>query len=199
MAVILVFGASVFAQDTVLTKEETINYLQKRANELKENEIWIKGVGNEQKTLKDLKISLTSGNKIKIIIIWRINGTPYCFGEGSYAKAIIGQEEEQIINPALMLDSSKTFPTNDETITFMSIIFAPKSVQYRSRSNIQECKGTYDGGRLIESMTEWNRTEQKDTFFFPFPSVDPKNKTRIEKAFLHLRDLAKAEEDPFDN
>jgi hypothetical protein len=48
---------------------------------------------------------------------------------------------------------------------------------------------------VLEKVGEQSTT--KMVAGFPFLKGDPTNEARIVKAFMHLRDLFKAEEDPF--
>lgn len=186
IAAILVFGTSVFSQGTMLTKEETINYLNKKAKETYE---WtmLRTLYKGSNTYGEWKISdfsLTLKNGL-IEIQYTEKQVAPCTGDMS-SKIL----NNWLFNPAhfqIVNHNSNMYPK--ETSVVIAKVWS-KFDSVKLDAKWFDCAGNLKNvsynkvGRIAD---------------FPFYVKDPDNLKRIEKAFSHLRDLVKAEEDPFDN
>ena len=157
-AFVLIFAASSFAQDAMPTKEETVNYLNKRLQEVE---------GRTEKVSNDLtrrftNLSFTMKGDEAVYVYSRIGG--------------LDGVRTARFNPGHLDYISVLKPVEGETIGWVHVTFKGKFVK-------QTCKRDCD--------------ETTSYFSFPYLATSPESGKKIEKAFLHLRDLVKAEEDIF--
>ena len=172
-----------FSQGTTLTKGETIAYLQKKLDEttqFKKCDFQKLDILNGEElakiqTFSNLAISIND-NKVTLqytyreLWKWSKNGIKYEKDQGETQESIS-------FNPSAIkkiTQYSIRVPESDIDIVYITLAY--------------ECPQKLNG-----------ITDQSDLFGFPYYNADPQNGVRIKNAFLHLKDLLKAEGDPFDN
>lgn len=136
-----------------LTKEETVNYINKRVQEA----IGLKSskeltYGDLSLTVKDCDLTLTRG--------YKEDGSRYI----------------EVFNP-IYINSFFVISKKGAQTGSLQINFSGAVVRY-----------------------SWNGQKGTNTFVsIPFFNGDPDMGEKLKKAFLHLKDLCKAEDDPFGN
>ena len=81
----------------------------------------------------------------------------------------------------------------DDPVGHLSLQFSSRTVRAREDHwNGPRCKSGL--GYKYGTNQQWGDLKEVE---FPFFATSPENRGRITRAILHLRDLAKAEEDPF--
>jgi hypothetical protein len=170
---ILVFSllvtASTFAQDAMPTKEETVNYINKKLQETVgfEHIIYISGFGRDVRTkIKAHGISLANGSLQYSRSTLLDDGSTNC-------------EESFTFSPRLIEHITVRGPEKGSVGTVEGKL-GSKVGRYRS-----SCPKHY------EVATDW--------FALYFLAAEKADGEKIKKALFHLRDLAKAEDDPFGN
>ncbi len=172
-----------FGQGATLTKGETIAYLQKKLDEttqFKKCDFSKPDILNGEElakiqTFSNLAISIND-NKVTL---------QYTYRElWKWSKNGIKDE-------------------TDRGETQISISFNPSAIKSIERHNIRDPKSDVQRMFIFLAYDVPFKTDGKTTksslFTFPYYDADPQNGSRIEKAFLHLKDIIKAEGDPFDN
>jgi hypothetical protein len=157
-----ILSVSTFAQKEMLTKEETVNYLNKKLQEVDGREL--------KRSYGTFRYS---------DLFFRMKGDDL---ELKYTENLLGGKpcySTFVFNPAHI---SKLVPIHDKiaesAVKGIRIDFLAKT----ARSSI-----------CVTILSDTNQV------FYPYFSALPENRVRIERALLHLRDLAKAEEEPFGN
>lgn len=167
IAAIAVLCVSAPAQKEMLTKEETINYLNKKLQEIDGRDL-----------LQPDKTPYRYSNvhfrivKDKDTVELRVTGT--------YHGAHAGCEMVWIFNPGHISGIvPQSGATESSPVKHLLIQFPSKTVRYSS------CQ--------VPAWTDYDYAS-----FLYFAAV-PENALKIKRALLHLRDLYKAEDDPFGN
>jgi hypothetical protein len=155
---ILFLTFSVSGQDAMPTKEETVNYLNRRLQE-------VDGRRPEVDSIPDHKFTNLSFTMKSDVVIFTFSWLAGSDGLRT-----------NTFNPAHIEDVSIRKPSKGEIISSIYVNFKGKLVK-------QTCK------RQCEESMDFVR--------FPYLSATPEAAEKIKKAFLHLRDLAKAEDDLF--
>jgi len=155
-------SVSAIAQKEMLTKEETVNYLNKKLQEVDGRELKRSGG-----TFRYSELSIQiKGDYVELRYTEKFAGGSPCYNT-------------YVFNPAHI---SKLIPIHDKiaesAVKGIRIDFLAKT----ARSSI-----------CVAVLSDANQV------FSPYFSALPENRLRIERALLHLRDLAKAEEEPFGN
>jgi hypothetical protein len=173
IALYLLCPFAVRAQDAMLTKEETINYLHKKVQEADNGYKFYQTQGKQTyktprliKFLGKLEMSYTvvAGNQVATHVT--------CAFDPAHAKSI------DIYNG-----------TKDDTVNIAQVFFHGKVVKCDQ----------YSKDRFGVLVLNSSRTYMTDFMPIPFLDAVPGNRARVEKAIKHLIDLAKAEDDPFGN
>jgi len=154
------FSISAISQtNTLLTKEETINYINKKVKEAKGFDM-INFNGVSEKVLDCGFKKSYSGENIECIEIK---------GKYSYLTEF---------NPAHIKMLTEVNLYGNQVVGCIAIDLIGKTAKFSSNFGLNE-----------------SRTQASIIYL----KSDPDNYKRISKALLHLRDLYKAEDDPFDN
>ena len=182
IVVVFLFAPAASAQDAMLTKEETVNYLQKK---LKEVDGRYKTVTGDKFLYREPSLTLLKDGTVELV--YTTTSSEFClsgytvkfsyrFNPGEIAKiGIFGSEKA------------------DDPIRHLSLKFSARTARAREdHSNGPQCKAGL--GYKYGTNQQWGDLTEVE---FPFFATFPENRGRITRAFLHLRDLAKAEEDPF--
>jgi len=154
------FSISAISQtNTLLSKEETINYINKKVQEAIGHErIW-GSKGSSEKVLECGFKKIYSGENIK-----------YEYKDGPYSFVVE-------FNPAHIKTLQDITVNGNKIVGNILIVLI---------------------GQTAKS-TESGKLESVNYITMVYLKSDPDNYNRISKALLHLRDLYKAEDDPFDN
>jgi hypothetical protein len=168
---VMVLTLSATAQDAMPTKGETVNYVNKRLQELigKEYEY-----GSSKRIFTELSFTL-KGDDVVFSGVWSPTDRTYII------------KFSHVFNPAyisntVLFDGEKPgMPTGEIHILFGSKVVRTTSEQIVDGMRV---KPTREEGRAIQ---------------ITFDPRIPEMGKRMEKALKHLRDLAKAEDDPFAN
>jgi hypothetical protein len=164
-AIIAVLGFSASAQKEMLTKEETVNYLSKKLQEIDGRNLITKG----GQTRKYSSLSL------------------------------------RIIGDNLELKHTETYGT--VTVDYTTYVFNPAHISsivilggYQDGSPVRRLRIMFPSKTARHACCGYTTSlSDTDKVDFPYFASLADNRSRIEKALLHLRDLAKAEEEPFGN
>ena len=180
---VLLFTFSVSAQDAMLTKEETVNYLQKR---LKEVDGRYKTVVGDRFTYSDPSIKLQTDGTVELIYT-RTSSESFC--PGGYPIKYSYRFDPGEIERVGIYGSEKA----DDPVRHLAIVFKAKTARARE-DHFRDRQCNRGLGYKYGTNRQWGDLQEVE---FPFFATTPENRGRITRAILHLRDLAKAEEDPF--
>jgi hypothetical protein len=158
----LLFLYPVAAQDAMPTKEETVNYINRKLQEVKDR-------GSAYYDDRWMSISFKlAGNQIEFLVIDRDDRAAY---------------NHHSFNPRDIVKTEFRYKPGEDMAEV--VIFTVK------------------GGVKIRPVDRYgNDSKDYKTYFgeaiiFRYLATVPGNKEKIHKAFLHLRDLAKAEDELF--
>ncbi|MDX6187822.1 hypothetical protein SGQ83_00530 [Flavobacterium sp. Fl-318] len=197
------YSLSSYAQDkATLTKEETVNYIQKKLNE---------GIGHKMgdRELKNIKISIS---ECKITITRKTKNSSEDLGNytttySSY-KSNLGV---YTFDPRLISSVTETSPASG-SLKWLTIKLKSKSGTYSYWNEYYASRqkktwagfGYGDGGGNYTYSTYYeiddnkdDKVESTDSIELLFLGSDTTNFNKLKKAFEHLRDLCSAEDDPF--
>ena len=166
---IVLLTLSVSAQDAMLTKEETINYLQKKLLEVEGREQIFEHNSIVVRNKYHTPSITMKGSSVKVTLF--ISNS-----EGEKPRFAIDE-----FNPAYIARVEVLKPKLDEGIGSVAILFDRRVVKRTDQF-------MFDG-----------KPRDVGFVYIPYYATIPQNGERVMKALLHLRDLAKAEEDPFGN
>ena len=158
---ILLTSATVSAQDAMPTKEETVNYINKKLQEVKD-----RGSAHYDWRWTSISFKL-AGNDIEFLAI---------DDKGAYYTL-------HSFNPRDIAKTEFRYKTGEDMAEI--VIFTIKGGVKR---------------RYVDRYgyaVPGEKTSFGDMIIFRYLATVPGNKEKIHKAFLHLRDLAKAEDDLF--
>lgn len=164
LIVAAVLSVSALAQNEMPTKEETVNYLNKKLHEV-DGRYFVFSDGD---TIRFSGLSFRmKGDSVELKRTeQRANGTVDYeileFDPGHISKIVVQR------------------PKGKVAVNYVSLYFATKVAR-------RTC--CFYGAKPLDV----------DYGTFPYFEALPDNALKIQKALLHLRDLYKAEEDPFDN
>ena len=165
LLIIALFAMGVHAQDTMLTKEETINYLNKKLQEV-DGRITIEPTKTHQFSYLSIR---ARGSDLELKHIDTRVGGQAC--------SVV-----QVFNPRdIFRLSVSELATKESPVRLLKIEFAKKLASSEIR-----CAGEH----VLKDV---------DRVHMPFFDTLTGNRQRFEKALMHLRDLARAEDDPFGN
>lgn len=181
--------ATSFAQGATLTKEETVNYINKKLAECDGHKKTVAD-GSRTPTIKSLRISLSD------------------------AGLVTGTMEREDMNKAADCPRYKLY--NYYKFNLLHIT----SIELDKNYNENEAVGTIKinllprtghvtmtteaySRVLVGRCTDWKEFDRKEEtvsqVYIYYLKGDPTNFNKIKKALEYLRDLAKAEDDPFGN
>lgn len=204
-SLILISILSAFSQGATLTKEETINYLNKKANEVVGHYRTVRDVSVAQNFTyyyTENRVSL-SGENLRFDQRRR-NYKNDGYGDTTYPCDFVIQEHETILNPAhiVAIDHEVNVisgePIGTLKITLVNNVaqrninfFAPtKKVTNENHSHYGEC-------HEIREYPQHRVSESVKVVYLSYLQSDPSNFNKLKKALEYLRDLMKAEDDPF--
>ena len=197
------YSLSSYAQDkATLTKEETVNYVQKKLNE---------GIGHkgEDLELKNINISI-SECKITVTRKTKNSGEDLGYNTTTYS-SYKSYNSVYTFDPRLISSITETSPASG-SIKWLTIKLKSKSgtysywnEYYASREKKQWAGFGYGAGggnynystyyELVDNKDD--KVESTDSIVLYFLGSDTTNFNKLKKAFEHLRDLCSAEDDPF--
>lgn len=161
-----------FSQDITLTKGETVNYLKKKLNEI-----------NGEYTVR-IEASPTINDKYV--------SNPYLYlneSQLSLSYSLYFRPFSATSNPSFFCSYSYSFNP-----MYIDTIWAPSgglmSVWLKRGNGKYVCS-------CSQYHTNLNKNENTSLISWPVPINDSDYANKIRKALLHLRDLLKAEDDPF--
>lgn len=179
---VTLFSRTLFGQDkAMLTKEETVNYINKKIKEavsLPCGECYSGAVYTQNNiSLSDSKIEIAK--------------------EISYSPGDCGRSYHRIstevlkFNPVHITDI-KDGPSSKGAVGYLIVSVIPQTSAVNS----------YDGhcSPKPTNFTYWEETRknsQPTELFIYYLKSDPANFSKLKKAFEHLKSLSKAEDDPF--
>lgn len=170
-AVITFLSVPASAQKEMLTKEETVNYLNKKLQEADGRDL----LRSDSPPYRYSDISFKiSGDNVVVKYNGTLQGRSVCistfvFNPGHISRIAVSQHEYD--------------KTTESPVKVIHIQFPSKTGRHSSCLT----------GALQSDFID------VDHAAFPYFAAAQDNFSRIEKALLHLRDLAKAEDDPFGN
>lgn len=192
------------AQNATLTKQETVNYLNKKAQEVIGHYRTIPTDDNT-KNIKyyypDNSVSM-SGDKV-IFEMKRRNHKDGALDYSYYPCDYHEQKYENIFNPAHIISIEKGINyVNGEPIGAIKIILKAvgqeNSYAYAPTKRVtNENNKHYGKCYEFEEYTQLRNKKSTKEVFFTYLQSDDTNFNKIKKALEYLRDLAKAEDDPF--
>ncbi len=163
-----------FSQDVTLTKGETVNYLKKKLNEI-----------NGEYTVR---IGAATNLDDKYV------ANPYMyFNESSmnFSYSLYFRPYSSTSIPALFCSYSFTFNP-----MYIDTIYAPSAGSGLMSVWLKRGNGKYVC-TCSQYYPQFNKNESTSLISWPVPINDPDYANKVRKALLHLRDLLKAEDDPF--
>jgi hypothetical protein len=166
LTALLLFASASPAQNAMPTKEETVNYIHKKLQDL---------VG---------KVEKSSGGASKFVSFsFELKGAEieYVVRETTYNGRTTNSKTLQVFNPAHI-------NAGDEAVYECGV---GESICVRFPEKL--AKKTETRGATSYAPTE------HDAAIIEYDPKIPEMKNRMMKALRHLRDLAKAEDDPFSN
>jgi hypothetical protein len=185
LIVAFLFATPSSAQDAMLTKEETVNYLNKKAQEVdgRDKTFW-----DGREVYKNISLKLV---KSLVELSWETERVHKNGCEKGFRKV------KYIFDPAhLLLDAGNRptaiYSSKEDIVYEFEFKFRPKTVRRYDYATSLDCRG-YRGSSGYDRFTDVSHVS------IPFFAATPENRTKMERAMSHLRDLAKAEDDPFGN
>ena len=205
--VLLAFVMASVAQGPSLTKDETVNYLNRKAKEVIDH---YRSVPTDDKKstityyYSANEVSM-NGDKLKISQA-RKSHRDNVIKEGYYPCSYHMQKHENIFNPAHILSIEKDpNVVSGEPIGVIKITLKYNTGQWNfslfspaMKSNDPNSSGyglCYSFGEYLPSRL----SSTKNVMYLSYLQSDDTNFTKIKKALEYLRDLCKAEDDPFGN
>lgn len=193
LCILTLLIVSLFAQDKAsLTKEETAKYINKKMDEVSNQWITEKDNVREYITgvyvgIKDCNLEIKSSRKNKapdnnINCGDREIGAAYDF------------------NPAHIVEITDYILPTNQPLGYIKIKLI--STTGKLHSTLTEVvlvtnPQRYDYNRCNYSKEIYNKRESCQYVYIPYLKSDPTNFNKLKKAFEYLRDLCKAEDDPF--
>ena len=172
---------------SALTKNETIQYLNKKANECEghfrtpDDSAFAKGVARKM-YYKELSFEL-SDEKVSIKVMSSNNS------ENDYSKSYFERYNKQSFNPSQIISIANETTNLNEPLGLILITL-------KSNSCVSEQSVKYHNGNSF-SYHDPTAISSKSEVGLVFLNADPENYNKIKKALEYLRDLYKAEDDPF--
>lgn len=207
-----IWSLTLFSQDKAsLTKEETVNYLSKKLNEIEDYSSLTNGKTyyhrkSEVTLAKDnLKISYTQSNykqRPEGRLVTVNDRNKYKIPMRIYPCDYLVEDITQEFNPAYIVSVELgNKDPNTATVGFIQITLKSKTAKYlieRSKTSYTISGGNNDGECGDFEMV-YSNTNLYSVVNFPYLKADDTNFNKIKKALEYLRDLYKAEDDPFGN
>lgn len=203
ICLLTLYTLSSFGQDkTALTKEETVNYLKKKLNE---------GVALKDKDnyyIEDYTLTLTDCYiNANYSYVTDLGGRPSGGGSYTYKK----YEYNYNFNPMQIMEIGINDSTSNANVGLAYIKLGAKTGKRVIETGKYEKKKNpyYQGSPYQDANGKWweeyyykyEEVESSivlvDVIYIPYLKSDPLNFNKIKKALEHLRDLCKAEDDPF--
>ena len=188
---------------TTLTKQETINYIQKKLNE---------GLNHTYDSYSLVSQDLTiSECSIEHNVNVKSGGENLGYSTTTYSDYTL-YESLSKFDPRLISEIIEESPTSG-SLKILRVKLIGKSSTYtwknQSYSSKEEKKwvidhdyenwGYYNYYTYYVLETTPRTVESRYTVCFYFLGTDPGNFNKLKKAFEHLKDLCEAEDDPFGN
>lgn len=193
------------AQNPSLTKEETVNYLNKKANEILGHYRLVEGT---YYYYYSSSVNL-SGSDVSVYTLRGTNQSKqngyYFYWRGSRTGYPCNYYEDQhtnTFNPAHII-SIDLDPSNvaGNPVGLIRITLKSNTARYSYYRNGPAWKVNDDNSQWGGHCYAWkeyaSQKESRRVVYFTFLQSDDTNFNKIRKAFEHLRSLLKAEDDPF--
>lgn len=188
ICILALLNVSLFAQDkATLTKDETVNYLERKIKEIVGHYRKPDG-SNERLYFKNTSVSYRDN-------LLTISTTRKNLLEDNKNCRYVERENTVSFNPKDIIEIKFEGKNESEPVGIIKVIFTSQvckeiwdAYAYKMQNNYGTC---YD----------WRKTDHqefsKKEILIPFLASDSTNFTKFKKALEHLRDLCKAEDDPF--
>lgn len=195
VCLLVLYSLPSFAQDkAMLTKEETINYINKKSNECEEHTRTIIGTGGIAYTMHywDLQVSLSND---KVVLYSKSSNYSNSSTGDKNCSDYFTRVTTQTFNPAHIVSITDGATNKNEPLGSVII----KLVSKTGVANQQVHKYTWNNGN--GTCSRWGSvgddTYSVNEIGLGFLQSDPTNFNKIKKALEHLKALYKAEDDPF--
>lgn len=187
-------SVSSFAQEkTALTKEETINYLSKKAGEVINN----KRTASDGYTRYMLEHTIRLSGENVVVYFKRSSHLESPRNDCSYYY----QENWQTFNPAHIVEIIDESNKSGEVLGAVKIKLISKTGNSKFEIVTRKGNGYPQASALYcdccQSNYQPSIVNPTEYIYITYLSSDPSNFNKIKKALEHLRDLYKAEDDPF--
>lgn len=190
LGLIFLITINSFAQDKAsLTKEETINYLNKKVQECEGHFRTPDGM-KEAMYYRDLSFKL-EGDKV-VLEIFSSN-----FSEYKNYYSYFERVTYQYFNPAHIISITESTTNKNEPIGIIVIKFSSNSCLSKQKVSWFKYRDEWDDSGKGFGNHDGIKTYSKNEVGFIYLSTDSSNFNKIKKALEYLRDLYKAEDDPF--
>lgn len=188
ICVLVFLNVSLVAQEKAsLTKDETVRYLEKKIKEIVGH---YRTPNNSNQTLYYTDPAVTFNDNLLRIKISRKN-----YVLDSRSSVYVELENYTSFNPKDIKEIKFENRNDWEPVGVLKIIFTSqvcKETMYAYGYTSQDDNGKgYDWGQTDKKEVSTNEA------LIPFLAADNTNFTKIKKALEYLRDLCKAEDDPF--
>lgn len=194
-----------YSQSSALTKEETVNYINKKANEIIGHYRTIpmdNGTGSIKYyyTVHDVRL-----NGDNLTITQERRNTANGALEGRYyPKTYHEQKHVNVFNPAHIISIEKfTNFTPGEPIGTLKITLkgntGQQSIYFYGPTELvtNQNHQYWDYGYNLKEYPAHRVTSSSNVMYLSYLQSDEGNLNKIKKALEYLRDLLKAEDDPF--
>lgn len=195
------FPVCAAAQDAVLTKGETISYIQKKLNEGIKHRLGDYTVEANSVSISDCEVAYKRETN---------SGSKPSESYPSYSPSYTEYYSTWSFNP-MHIKSISESSSSSGTLKYLSIKLIGKTGKktyynkdYQPQTNKKwvydyryQGGGYYNYTTYYQFTTGSSTTVAVDEITIYFLGSDPSNFNKFRKAFEHLRDLCKAEDDPF--
>lgn len=182
--VLTIWSLNLYPQEKAsLTKDETVNYIKKKIVDI--NDYYTDTSNSNSTTYKDIRFTL---NESKVYISYEIALKAYGWCNG-YS---LIYTYSYVFDASQITEIEEIKSSGNNSVSFLKLSFANKIVNY----DYSQKGCNFDNNRIqVENST----SENINTATIPFVSADPSTFNKLKKAIEYLRDLLKAEDDPFGN
>ena len=188
ICILALLNVSLFAQDkATLTKDETVNYIERKIKEIVGHYRTPEGF-NERLYFKNTFVYYKDN-------LLTISTTRKNILENNFNCRYVEKENTISFNPKDIIEIKFEGKNESEPVGIIKVIFTSqvcKEILYAYAYKMQKSDGTCYDLRQTDHQ-EFSKKE----ILIPFLASDSTNFTKIKKALEHLRDLCKAEDDPF--
>jgi hypothetical protein len=192
IVLLVISSLSLFAQDKVaLTKEETVNYINKKMIEVCSQ--WVTDRSNSREYISEAYVSITKDCNLYFSNKRANKSSDFTCGDWT-------KERKYIFNPAHIVDiTDEELPTN-QALGFIKVklISLTGKLQTEHKMVVRITNPRHEQYNQCNYNKVIDDTSESCQFvYIPYLKSDPTNFNKIKKAFEHLKDLCKSEDDPF--